>query len=561
MTRKLHPRQSISLIIFILISLIIGLPLKPRRASAQETHLTHLPLVLKNPQPEFLTFLPLIYHRGQPITSTSYYLKTVDGPFLYNLGCELGLRDKNTPGQQDSVAVLDFSYPICTEGAPFGAELFGFGPVPFDDIGAAVKNFGLGYYTCSGTDRDSRLVVGAGTNNKPYSCDGNNEGAAHGAAWAAMVNEINDWFIQQGIFHQVQAYAASDMELGWNGPAWTRAWLDAYDEANAYPMLHFGDAAGCPYDDRPYLNCGTASFPEWEQEDLWYVSWGSPPALPLPLIYLTNGIHAKQWAFLSCYSVSQHGARMDFTGVFTQYQACQQWGCNGTDNTPEEAYVQLYTELNKDPATSQVLRWKTDIRWILNEEIPLWRTTSWPSAQPGTSGTVPQDPIQALETSLENPELSQGMKTSLEEKLHLLKAIAARAAESRNTAGSKDASLRTAIIFTQDPVFQQGIFPGGDSLILPYRTPVSNYWQKRTAYGYIQIVAGLSPTNPGQGALFYLLTTPDKSLTEFDLLLAPEGVGALRITAATDGGLLLSAQTGESLFFDLEQKQWEKLSD
>ncbi len=321
-------------------------------------------------QNEETLYLPIFINQKQPETATSYYMITVDGEFLFDLGCELGTRDASLAGVQDSVVVLDFSYPICGSGVQFGAELFGFGPVDLDTIGAAVENFGLGYYQCTASDNLSQLVIGIGTNNKPYSCDNLTEATAHGTAWATMVNTVNETFFNTGTFHQVHAYGASDMEIGWNGPAWTRAWIDGYDTVNGYPMLHFGDAAGCPYEDRPYLSCGSPDYPEWETEDLWYVSWGASPSLPLPLIYLTNGIHAKQWAFLSQYSVAEHGARVDFTGVFTQSQACEQWGCNDTDNTPAEAYQQMMAELSKYPETAQDLRWKTDIRWLLREEVP-----------------------------------------------------------------------------------------------------------------------------------------------------------------------------------------------
>ena len=293
---------------------------------------------------------------------------TVDTAFAYNLGCELGTRDSIAPHAQDSVVVLDYSYPVCNSDSTYGAELFGFGPVPLSEIETASRSFMLGYYQCTGEDNESNLVLGIGTNNKPTSCDTTEKMVAHGTAWSEMVNRVNQWALEHNLLQQVQAYGASDIELGWNSPSKSKDWLTGYGSAAAAPMLHYGDAAGCPYEDRPYLECGTSSFPEWTPEDVWYVSWGFGPSLPLPLIYLTNGIHAQQWAFLSQYSVANHGARMDFTGVFTQSQACEQWGCNGTDNTPEEAYQQLYYELNKYPATEQDLNWRTDIRWILREE-------------------------------------------------------------------------------------------------------------------------------------------------------------------------------------------------
>ena len=317
-------------------------------------------------------FLPLIINNSQPATSTSYYLTTVDNHFLHDLGCELGTRDHGLPGKQDSGVVLNFSFPVCFDDGHFGADLYGYGPVSTSGIETAVKSFAAGYYTCTGSDNSSNLVVGVGTNNKPTSCRTQSQAAAHGTAWAQLVTRINNWAVNEGIFHQVQAYGASDIELGWNTPTWSRAWIDGFNQPGNNYLLHFGDAAGCPYEGNTHWSCGTANYPEWTMEDVWYVAWGAPPSLPLPLIYLTNGVHAKQWAYLSQYSVIQHGHPMEFTGVFTQSQFCDQFNweiCQRANNTPEQAYEQLTTELNKHPSTAQILRWKTDIRWIMQSEL------------------------------------------------------------------------------------------------------------------------------------------------------------------------------------------------
>lgn len=371
-------------------------------------------------------FLPLFINNRQPMASTSYYLTTVDPNFLHGLGCELGSRDQNLPGAQDSVVVLNFSYPICFNEGHFGADLYGYGPATMNHIKTAVQAFTSGYYTCTGTDDASNLVVGVGTNNKssvtpssvplsPYTCDGTEKANAHGAAWSGMVSEINQWLIQTGMFHQVQAYGASDIELGWNTPTWSRAWVDGFSQAGENFLLHFGDAAGCPYEDNPHWSCGTSNFRAWTMEDVWYVSWGAPSSLPLPLIYLTNGVHAKQWAYLSQYSVSQHGHRMDFTGVFTQEQFCQQFNwpiCERTNNSPEQAYEQLMTELNKHAATAQNIRWKTDIRWIMQSELtqePGQTDTSLSSIQVSDQ----DDPFSAYLMNLDNTVLSSAMQSSL----------------------------------------------------------------------------------------------------------------------------------------------------
>ena len=162
----------------------------------------------------------------------------------------------------------------------------------------------------------------------------------HGKAWANMVNAVNHWIKVQGYFSRVDAVGANDMEISWNTPENTRGWVDGYDSSNLYALYNYGDAAGCPTRSYPNWTCN----PPWTREDVWYVSFGVGAAYPLPLIYSRDGANAQQWALLSLYSYTQHGARMDIKGSFTQYQACQQFpdGCGtGLNNTPSQGWTQL----------------------------------------------------------------------------------------------------------------------------------------------------------------------------------------------------------------------------
>jgi hypothetical protein len=96
------------------------------------------------------------------------------------------------------------------------------------------------------------------------------------------------------------------------------------------------------------------------------------PAQAVPEIYLSTGANARQWQTLSKYSALKKGSRIDFSGVMTQYGACQQrGGCTFSDgsdmmNTPEEGLSQLWTYTFNDAATRMSgIRWMTDIRyWV-----------------------------------------------------------------------------------------------------------------------------------------------------------------------------------------------------
>jgi hypothetical protein len=281
------------------------------------------------------------------------------------------------------------------------------------------------------------------------------------------------------------------------------------------------------------------------------VSYGSPSALPLPLIYLTTGVHAKQWAYLSQYSVQEHGYRMDFSGVFTQWAACQQFGnCDFIDNTPEQAYQQLSYELNKFPATAQYLRWKTDIRWILQSEL-----TSAGITQDDIPNAQTDHPLQrdatALATALETPDLSSTINNSLEIKMMTFQNMADMAAISKSNPAPKNTPLPLPLPRSGDPVFQSGIFQNGEFLGQPYGVNISNIWQAQTEIGYLQVAAGVSPEDPQRGAVYLVLASPDRLTFQSELVLAPQGCDILSITSEGENQLYLQSENGCQLMFDL----------
>jgi hypothetical protein len=515
-------------------------------------------------QPYQYTF-PVFFNQAASSTSsasTSYYVTTLNTGLLYSLGCELGTRDKNTPGAQDSVAVLAFGYPRCFAGGGYGANLFGFGPASTGNIRTAVEYFARGYYACSDTDRFSNLVIGVGTSNYQGSndvCNTQAKATDHGKAWSGMVRDLNQWALNQGILHQVQFYGANDIELDWNTPAWSRAWVTGFEQVSGNFMLHFGDAAGCPYEAYPHWSCGTANYPGWTPEDVWYVSYGAPSALPLPLIYLTNGVHAKQWAYLSRYSVINHGFRMDFTGVFTQWAACQQNGnCRSTDNTPQAAYQQLTYELSKWPTTAQYLRWQTDIRQI---------------KQSGVGGALKsQDELQDVEQPhptaeraadlgliLHTADLSPEMRTSLESKQRTFQYLAEMVALSRANPAEKDEPLLISPAPSLRAEFESGLIENGEMPGIPYGARITTGWQAVVEDGYLQVGAGTSADDPQRGALYVLLSSADTTPIKSTQIMAPENCGPLTITGQ-DGHLLkIQSANGCGLYLDL--LSWDLLTE
>ena len=99
------------------------------------------------------------------------------------------------------------------------------------------------------------------------------------------------------------------------------------------------------------------------------MSYGANKARAFPEIYARSGIHARQWQYISLYAALQKGARIEFAGVLTQYQACQDRdpsGCraDGLDNTPQQGWEQMQDVLNADTRTTQVLPTPSDITWL-----------------------------------------------------------------------------------------------------------------------------------------------------------------------------------------------------
>jgi hypothetical protein len=279
----------------------------------------------------------------------SQYVKTTRSKKLDHLGCLEGRRLARSK-QESAIAILTFGSPVRRHGHS-GASLFRGRFASTKQIRRAAQAYGGAYVRCS-AGKGPHLHLAIGTSNY-----GKSVTFRHGADWAGMVNDANDWGRAQGIHGRVQFAGANDIELGWNGPGPSKAWVKGFDSAAEWPFYDFGDAAGCP----PRGRCIGA----WTQEDLWFVAWGARSAWPLPQIYTPTRSMAQEWYRLSLYSYTQHGERMTLAGALSQHTACRQSSdpCRGMNNSPSKAWRQLYHVLNSDPRTAQQLRWLSDFRW------------------------------------------------------------------------------------------------------------------------------------------------------------------------------------------------------
>jgi hypothetical protein len=287
----------------------------------------------------------------RPATSTSYYLRTVRPKSLDKMGCSFGKGVNARSQPSDALVVLAFGRPMLRRRT-YGASLFGAHFATVSEIRNAGVAFAKGFHRCVRHKNQVSLRIVLGTSNY-----GRRVTYGHGRAWAGMVNAANRNMQERGWDHRIDFAGGNDIELSWNGPKTTRAWVRGYDSVNLWPYYNFGSADDCP----PYGQCSGA----WTMEDVWYVAWGAPPAIPLPEIYTHNSSQARQWYHIGLYSQQVHGSHMAFAGVMSQRTACRQSRdpCRGMNNGPRRAWRQFSWLLNSRRETAQRLRWSTDMSW------------------------------------------------------------------------------------------------------------------------------------------------------------------------------------------------------
>ncbi len=286
-----------------------------------------------------------------PTATISRYMETVGLQAHYALGCERSRRKVAGP------IALIYGRPVLVGGVA-GASIYAGPDATVGQIEQAARQFVQGYRDCAINAPLVILIIS--TTNDESSPE--RVTAAHGAAWARLVNGVAAWTVASGYAALVNVQGGSDMEPGFNGRADTRAWVDGYDSVNNRSLYNLGSADGCPQagDGKVDGACNNG----WRQSDVLYVSWLAPAALPIPQIYTNSASQARQWRLIKLYGVVTVRRTMTIQGSLTQWNACQERGCGGeTDNTPAQGYDQLATQLNADPRTAQPLRWSTDISW------------------------------------------------------------------------------------------------------------------------------------------------------------------------------------------------------
>jgi hypothetical protein len=501
---------------------------------------------------------------GPPLASDSIYITSLDSNTLFNQGCTLGSRDLDLEGKQDSVVILHFGYPRMVN-SQYGARLYyPASGATVDQIETAVEQFGYGYWYCVGADFDSHLRIGVGTSNyggSIYSL----VTAGHGQAWARMVNQVNDWFMNictRSCDGQVDAVGASDIELSWNDYASSLDWLVGYDSANNSPLYNFGAIPGCPYFAIPGAQCGGGGF-YWSKEQVWMVTYGLSPVFPLPEIYRTDGVNAQQWYLMSVYSYTNHGVKMEFIGPMSQYQAClQRGGCTGINNTAGQAWKQLYALLNGDARTDgEALPYVTDIFW-LNEPLSAQASLQSPRATPAPAVSPDENLVAELQTALKSERLKAVDRKNLEEKLQLAQQLSTRSTRQTLQAapGTKTRSQSLLANLENGTGFstEEEIIEGSEGIVRTWEATIQNLWEGKRNGVYYQVLAGASADDAAQGLVLVIETQPDMQKRDQKYYLTSEKLGELRIVKVLGTKITLATAKGGQIYFDLKTRAFQK---
>jgi hypothetical protein len=186
---------------------------------------------------------------------------------------------------------------------------------------------------------------------------------SHGRAWGFAVRDVAAW-ADRYYPGAAKVYGGWDAEPSWSTPGNAERWMQGYNSVPGRRPLHdHFSADGCSRSKADGGACNNG----WTQYHLWRLSWQYDPALPMPQIYATSGVNARQWQKISEYGARVHHDRMVFGGAMSQYAACKQvgpGGCRLVDNTPQAARSLFLRYLNLHPLTRQpTMETVTDMAW------------------------------------------------------------------------------------------------------------------------------------------------------------------------------------------------------
>ena len=159
--------------------------------------------------------------------------------------------------------------------------------------------------------------------------------------------------------------------------------------------------------------------------------------------------------------------------------------------------------------------------------------------------------ISLIQEELLKDSLSPQMRASLTEKLDLLQNFTEMTKQGERILDSKDDRLFDLSPEVNDPQFQQGIFPGGDHLLMEQSFSANNYFQTKYNGEYIQVVAGKNLSTQ-KGILYLIITSENKANSKIINVKLPESIDDLTVVSRENNTITLFDQVNQVYQFDLE---------
>jgi hypothetical protein len=284
-------------------------------------------------------------------TSSAFYvtINNDNTSAMYTIGYNQGKYD--AAHGTNSFVLLDFGGQYPNSGSTFLP--YHNGTLTESQIDSFAEQAALGYYTGTGTDTTTIMLLSLGTSNDNYQGTYNSSSVATSAGkqWYSTVDTAYQWAKTHNV-GQVEFWAGSDMETEWGGQANTLAWTNGFasvDSSTTGYILYvdYGDAGGCS---QTLDNNSKACNGGWTQYGVWYKSFGPAVAFPMPEIYYS--VNADQWWRISQYGYYyQSHNLLQFEGPLNET----------SENTSLEAWNDLAADLVKDAHTVYPMQFSVEI--------------------------------------------------------------------------------------------------------------------------------------------------------------------------------------------------------
>jgi hypothetical protein len=278
---------------------------------------------------------PALATPAKPPTDWSFYISSTSTSTAYTLGCNQGDFDASH-SDANSEVFLDFGGQISG-----GTELINGTDVSNGTIESIAEQFASGYWVCTGADTTSNLNLAIGTNN---SLD---VGTSYGETWAGVVNTVSTWVADNA--GQVSVWGGDDIEPGFGSESAAIDWSNGFGDDTSALYLNYGSADGCP--ESSYGNGGCNN--GWDQYDVWYVSWGSAPAVTAPEIY--ESAQASQWTMICLYGANHQTGEVFYQGPLDENDL------DSSTYTSTQAWDALENDLNAYSSCAQTMPYSLEI--------------------------------------------------------------------------------------------------------------------------------------------------------------------------------------------------------